>query len=343
MVSFKLPRRRNADTPRRRILRTLARMLIIGLLFYFIFAALWHNWEELKQHEFSLKWRPIVLSYLIFGTYIFNRALIWQWLTRKFGCAIPLPLGLAAWFYSLLGKYLPGKLFLLAGRLHFYRREKRSALQISMCFMVETICVLLAAILVLLAVPLFADLPIVSRYRTPALALVALFLIAIRPRHLELIANPFLRLARRPPISLPVRYVDMLAVVAVFTLNWTLLGLGFFLFASSLYPMSLRYLLYLAGSFALASTIGILALFAPAGLGVREAILVVALSAIMPQAVAVVVTLASRVWMTLGELMAVGAVALALRLRRKLPALGPPGQEPPGEAETCDDMSDALE
>jgi len=40
---------------------------------------------------------------------------------------------------------------------------------------------------------------------------------------------------------------------------------------------------------------------------------VVALSAIMPHGIAIVVTLASRLWMTLGELAAVGVVALILR------------------------------
>jgi hypothetical protein len=286
--------------------------LVIGGLFYFIFASLLKNWEQLKAHEFSLAWRPIALSYAAFGAYLLNRSLIWHWITRRFDCAVPLPRAVTAWFYSLLGKYLPGKVFLLAGRLHFYHQESRSALRIGVCFMIETICVLLATVLVLLLAPLFANLTFVAPYRMPALIMMALFLLAIRPRHIEMLANPLLRLAHRPPISLPVRYRDMLAVVLVFSLNWALLGVAFFLFATSLYPMEAAYLFYLAGSFALASTVGILALFAPAGLGVREAVLVVALSAIMPKAVAVVVTLASRVWMTVGELLAVGVVTLVI-------------------------------
>ena len=43
---------------------------------------------------------------------------------------------------------------------------------------------------------------------------------------------------------------------------------------------------------------------------------VYALIAILPQGIAIVVTLASRLWMTLGELLAVGAVALVVRVRR---------------------------
>lgn len=308
----------------------LARALTIGAIFYFLFASLVRNWGQLQGRAFTLDWRGIALSYVVFGIYLVNRALIWHWMTRKFGCAIPLPKAMAAWFYSLLGKYVPGKVFLLAGRLHFYSQEGSSALRVSMCFALETVCILLASVLVLLVAPLFADLAIIAQYRVPALILVALFLVVIPPRHLERLANPLLRLARRPPILLPLRYRDVLAMVGLFTANWTLLGLGFYLMIVAIHPLGIRYLVYLAGSFALATTVGILALFAPAGLGVREAILVVALSAIMPKAMAIVVALVSRVWMTLGEVLAVGAVALALRLR---PAPSRPVKDSPPESE----------
>ncbi len=320
----------SAPSPRRPRLKpvwTAVRGLIIGGLFYFIFSSLAKNWQELKAYHLSLAWRPLLWSYVAFLAYLVDRALIWDWMTRKFGCAIPRRRAVVAWFYSLLGKYLPGKVFLLAGRLHFYHQEGRPALRVSICFMLETICVLMATVLVLLLAPLFADLPLLRGYRAAALVLLALFLVALRPRHMELLANPLLKLVHRPAISLPFRYLDVLSIVAVFTANWTLLGLGFFLFVSALYPVDARYLLYLAGSFALASTIGILALFVPAGLGVREAVLMVALRPIMPEALAAAVTLASRVWMTLGELLAVGMVALVLP--RREPRSAPAETEPP--------------
>lgn len=301
-----------SPSPRRRWLGVAARVLIIGTIFYFIFAALARNWGELRQHEFSLSWQPIALSYLVFCVYLMNRALIWHWMTHKFACAIPLRQAVAAWFYSLLGKYVPGKVFLLAGRLHFYRREGRSALSVSMCFGLETIGILLASILVLLVAPLFVDLPLVAHYRWPAILLAALLLVAIRPRHLELLANPLLKLARRPPISLPLQYRDALVTIGLFSANWVLLGLGFVLLVNAIYPVDLRYLVYLAGSFALANMIGLLAIFAPAGIGVREGIMVLALGVLMPKALAVVVALGTRVWMTVGELLAAGAVALLL-------------------------------
>jgi len=293
----------------------LGRVVFLAAVLAFVGHLLWRNWGELREHEFSLRWQPIAVSYAVLAVYLVNRGLIWHWMTYRFGCAIPLRQTLAAWFYSLPGKYVPGKLFLFAGRLHFYRRQGQSSLRVSMCFGLEAVSDILGGILVLLIAPLFADLPILAQYRIPALVLAALFLIAVRPAHLELLANAVLKLAGRPPVSLPAQYRDMLGIVGMFTLNWALLGLGFFLFASALHPVQVQYLVYVAGAFALSCTIGILALFAPGGLGVREGILVISLSAIMPQAIAVAIALASRIWMTMGEMAAVGVVAILTRIR----------------------------
>jgi uncharacterized membrane protein YbhN (UPF0104 family) len=79
-------------------------------------------------------------------------------------------------------------------------------------------------------------------------------------------------------------------------------------------------LLFLTASFLFAGWIGILSLFAPGGLGVREGVLLLALKLVLPAAVAAVIVLAARLWTTAGELICVGIVFLLDRVR---PA--PPG------------------
>ena len=313
---------RQSGASRRTWVATLIRFVIIGVLFYFILRTLWRNWDQLRDYEFAVNWRLIGLSYTAFGLYLVNRSLIWHYLTQKAACGIPLAKAMPAWFYSLLGKYIPGKVFMLAGRVHFYRQEGIPAVRVGMCFVFEMLCVLLAAFLVLLIAPLLAPVEMLTRYRIPAVVLLLVFFVAIRPRHLELLINPLLRMAKRAPVELQVRYRDVLTLVLLYTLNWTLLGLGFFLFVRSIHVVPISYVVYMAGSFALATTAGILALFAPAGIGVREGVLMLALTAIMPEAMAAIISLAARIWMTAGELLAVGLVALVFRGRQDLPERG---------------------
>ena len=52
----------------------------------------------------------------------------------------------------------------------------------------------------------------------------------------------------------------------------------------------------------LAGTIGILALFAPSGIGVRESVLAVLLPVIMPVSYAAVIVIISRLWETMIEI-----------------------------------------
>jgi hypothetical protein len=105
----------------------------------------------------------------------------------------------------------------------------------------------------------------------------------------------------------------MLGYLALYVANWVLFGVALFVFIRSFYPLEWGYVLFLAGAFSFASMLGILALFAPSGLGVREGVLALFLRRIMPESVALVVSVASRVWVTLVELASVGVVYVLLR------------------------------
>ena len=70
--------------------------------------------------------------------------------------------------------------------------------------------------------------------------------------------------------------------------------------------MPLSLLPVLAGIVNVSATVGFLVLIAPSGLGVREGVLAFLLSLYLPAPVAVTISLASRVWLTLAELMGLG-------------------------------------
>ena len=73
----------------------------------------------------------------------------------------------------------------------------------------------------------------------------------------------------------------------------------------------------MTGALAISSTLGLIALFAPSGLGVREGVLVYFLSAIMPSSVAVILSILTRLWMTFIEIGLIGMVYLVGNIRRK--------------------------
>ena len=86
---------------------------------------------------------------------------------------------------------------------------------------------------------------------------------------------------------------------------------------------------YAIGLFAAAYAVGFLVLFVPAGLGVRDAILVVGLLAEATEAQALVVVLVARVWYVAAELLLVAVQAVTPRLT-ETEWLGDPSSSPPG-------------
>ena len=106
--------------------------------------------------------------------------------------------------------------------------------------------------------------------------------------------------------------------VAWTTLAWIFFGLHAWLLAGDLAGKSLHVLLLSVGGYALAWTVGFLLIPFPGGIGPRELALIAVLSPVMPRGSALVVALASRVVMTIGDLFwASIAVSVGRKQRRE--------------------------
>jgi uncharacterized membrane protein YbhN (UPF0104 family) len=61
----------------------------------------------------------------------------------------------------------------------------------------------------------------------------------------------------------------------------------------------------------------LIALFAPGGLGIREGVLVYLLSDLIPGSVAVILSVLTRIWMTVIEIALIGVVYLIAQFRKR--------------------------
>jgi uncharacterized membrane protein YbhN (UPF0104 family) len=87
-------------------------------------------------------------------------------------------------------------------------------------------------------------------------------------------------------------------LVVGYAVYWAVTGLAFAALVASMYPLAPADVPQVVAAYAA----GFLALLTPAGLGVREGVLVVALAPVLPAGPALVVALLSRLWMMLVEL-----------------------------------------
>jgi len=273
----------------------------------------WDHWNQVKGASFTFEVFPLILSTLIFAFSYFIQIWAWYLITLKLNIAISFRETLESWFYSQLGKYLPGKVWLLLSRFYFYESKGKSKKAISVALYLETVTIIVAAGLMFLAA--LTSFKEVRPFYTggQSVWLVFLFLlgfVSLHPRVLQKILNWVLMQFKREPLSLSISYPDILWILFVCIISWIVGGIGFYFFVNSVYPVAPQYILFLTGALAISSTLGLIALFAPSGLGVREGALVYILSFMMATPVAVIISVLTRIWMTLIEIGLIGVVYL---------------------------------
>lgn len=299
--------------------RSFIKWIIVVSIFVFLLKMVWENWNQVKEASFTFRPFSLILSTLVFAFSYFIQIWAWYLITLRLGIAISWGETLEGWFTSQLGKYLPGKVWLLLGRFYYYESKGKSKKIISVALYFETVTLLVAAVLIFLsALSFFRELgPFYSGKQFWWLVLLCLFaFIFLHPRVLQKILNSFLLRFKRDPISLTISYPDILWILIVCIFVWGVEGFGFYLFVDSITPVSEKYILFLTGALAISTTLGLIALFAPSGLGVREGVLVILLSLVMATPVAVVISILTRLWMTLIEIGLIGMVYLIARFRK---------------------------
>lgn len=298
----------------------LIRWAILVAIFLYLGEMVWRNWNEVKEASFGLRPFHLILSAVFSVFWYLIQVWAWYLITLKLGISIPLRETLKSWYYSQLGKYLPGKVWLFLGRFYFYDSKGKSRKTLTVALYFETVTVVMAAGLVFLASLFFLEESRSFDVGIPPMGLIAIFILAflfLHPRIIEKIFNSILRPLKREPVAISISYPEVLWILGVCILSWVAGGIGFYFFVDGIFPVPSRDFLFLTGALAISSTLGLLVLFAPSGLGVREGVLVYLLSSIMPSSVAVVLSVLTRLWMTFIEIGMIGVVYFVDKFRKK--------------------------
>lgn len=95
-------------------------------------------------------------------------------------------------------------------------------------------------------------------------------------------------------------------LIMIHSLLWGCIGVSFFLFIKSIYPIRIVHLPIISSIYPFAWSIGFMCLITPSGLGVREGILSMFLTTCLPPVHATLVALLSRLWLITLEVILAG-------------------------------------
>lgn len=290
--------------------------LIIVLSFYFLISRLVRDWHQIPLDRLRFNPGLLILSYFILLFFHFPLgACAWRLILNGLGEDLPFFRTLAILTVTQVGKYAPGKVWFTLGRISFARQDGILEAKSLASVIIETGFLLLAAIFLFAFAIVLLPPTVVPKGIYYSFLLAPLTLLVTYPPILNRLLKPLLKLFHQPIFTLELSYPRLLLILGIYVLDWLAQGLGCYILFNSFYPLSLSQLPILLGGYAISWILGFIILVAPAGLGIREGIYTYVLKLVMPETIAIISALITRVWMSTAELVMAVCLFPVLRPR----------------------------
>jgi hypothetical protein len=279
---------------KKQILTTLIKVTFLGFLFYFCLHFFIPRWESLQLSDrlatLSGSWimaaAVFTLAYYVLGF------LIWTMILHNLGSNPDFHMTARAYVFSLLPKYVPGNVAAHGLRTQLATKAGVPVFVSMKSFLLEAMFALGTAAIISIPGTLYFF-PAVIGFYTWVAVVFALGLIAIAAaRRFRL--NSIDEFSLSAPHRAPAGYVNVLSLYA---LVWFVSGVAHWCLANALGFYSVWKLPQLTVAVSASWALGFISIFAPAGLGVREAVLYFFVNNWMEQSDIIVFITLSRLMM----------------------------------------------
>ena len=276
------------------------------------------QWEAVSAAAVDVGWGAIGLATLAAMAALGFNTLSWRAVMRSVGLHAPVVDAASVFLVSQAGKYVPGAVWPVLAQSEFARAHGLSRTRgMTGSLVAMAVGVVTAGVVGTLGLVAWAPGALADYWwaLVVVVVLATLLVPAVLTRALRLGLTVMRRSAEPPTIM----GRALLVSAAWSAANWLALGLQAWILLRILSPGTEGLWSLATGAFALAWLAGFLVVFAPAGVGPREAALVVLLAAVATRPEALALALISRFAMTLADAVGLGCGLLARRWRRDVP------------------------
>ncbi len=308
--------------PQRRWWGILGQAIAFGAGAWFLLRTAARSWGTIALADLHPAWLPILAGSLLTASTYLYLVFLWvaslSWWQQRFAYLD----AARVWFVSNLARFIPGMVWQLAGVAAMAHARSVSPVAAAAAILLQQVVLVVTGLVVAAAWAPAAWVGF-SGLTSPGSAVLVtatgmVLLVIWLPRMVPWLGRLSSRLLHRP-VSWPAMPTGQFALyVAGLCLPWVIYGVSFWLFAVGLLGGRAPGFNLAVGGFVASYVAGLIVVFAPSGLVVREAALVATLGPTIGGGPALVLALASRLWLLVVELLtALGVVALH--------ALRPPG------------------
>jgi hypothetical protein len=271
------------------------RILLAVLGVAAVSVAVARNWTDVSTDLRRMDAGAVVLAALLGCVPPLLTVLAWRRLLADLGSPIHLAPAGGIFFVGQLGKYVPGSVWAIVAQAEMASRldipRRRTAVTGLLTVGLAAICGFVVGIA---ALPLLLSRSATSSTGWVLLLIVPLLVLVLWPRMLNAGIAFGLRVLRREPLEHRLSGRAVLFTVVMFCTSWVFSGLSVYVLARQVAGPDTdggRLALATISGFALAAAVSMFTVVLPAGVGLREGLLVLLLGPIIsaPAAVAVVV------------------------------------------------------
>ena len=299
-------------------------------IFAWILKPIVRHWDEVGQRVMATNWWRVLLASAMFAAFLyFFRVLAWWRILKRLGHRLPLPAATRIWSTSELARYLPGVIWQVVGRAYLCKPYGVSGRVCSTSQILELTIFLLANLIMALGCLLFMGYRhfhgAARGWLFAATAIVPVLLVLIHPRVFYAVVNGVLAKLGKPPLERKLKLRGLLGLLVWSLVGLAWQGLAIWLIVHYLLDLKLAKWWVVTGAYCLAWCAGFLAVWAPGGIGVREAVFIAAMEFALPRAVLhgqladlqkkylflIFLSVLLRIWATVGELMLAGVAYLS--------------------------------
>lgn len=299
---------------RKRLLRIGLGVAVIGVVTYFFTKALADNWDAIQDADLSWGWwAPATVVLFVAAVGVSG----WLWgrvVAALSGQSLAVRESIRIHYSAWLLKYIPGQAGFVVNKVAWGKKRGLPRLLVLISVVYENAFLLLGSTVPMLAILLLARAGNgeISHTVWFAVAAVLPLVVLLHPAVFHRIVNLLARRTLKQDV--PTKYFLTTASVWKYQLAFLLPrlvnGIGIVAISVALADAAPSSWLPLVAAYALAGAVGIMAVFVPSGLGVRESVFVLFAAPYLGLEQAIIVSLVARVLATVADLLIAGAYGL---------------------------------
>jgi glycosyltransferase 2 family protein len=275
------------------------------------------NYHDLGSAIREIGWGTMLASWCFALAGSIAMLGLWLALLRALGARVSARQGWRVFFVSALGKYLPGLPWATFAQMEAGQRwGVRRRIMLMTNILMLTVLTGSGLAVGLLLVSLSVGPAVIPRWALMAAA--ALVAVSLWPRFISALLDWATVLIRREPMKMVVETRGMFVAFCWALLVWALLGMHVWLLSRAVGASGATALAAAVGGMALAWALGLVAVFSPDGVGVRDGVILAVLAPVVGRTPALAIALASRVMLVFADVVLAGVAAIGLRWRDEL-------------------------